>query len=88
MKIVSGGCPGCGYDRNIRPQQRSDLRSFSRKLESVRKKAGPIEMRNGKNMLPDIYSILIAFWDGKSHGTKEYDRYCKRHGLEIHIVQI
>lgn len=39
MKIVSGGCQGADMIGETFAQQRSDLRSFSRKLESVRKKS-------------------------------------------------
>ena len=36
----------------------------------------------------ETYGILIAFWDGKSRGTKNMIDTAKKHGLEIHIVQI
>lgn len=74
--------------RNIRPQQRSGLRSVSRKLESVRKKAGPIRNEEMAKYASETYGILIAFWDGKSRGMKNMIDTAKKHGLEIYIVQI
>lgn len=32
------------------------------------------------------YGVLIAFWDGKSRGTKHMIDLAKKHGLEVHIV--
>lgn len=34
----------------------------------------------------DNYGMLIAFWDGKSRGTKHMIDLANKHGLEIHIV--
>lgn len=30
--------------------------------------------------------VLIAFWDGKSHGTKHMIDLAKRYGLKVHVV--
>ena len=32
------------------------------------------------------YGMLIAFWDGKSKGTKHMIDLANKHGLEVHIV--
>lgn len=34
----------------------------------------------------DNYGILIAFWDGKSRGTKYMINLAKKYNLEIHVV--
>ena len=34
----------------------------------------------------DNYGVLIAFWDGKSRGTKHMIDLAKRYGLEVHVV--
>ena len=34
----------------------------------------------------DNDGILIAFWDGKSKGTKHMIDLAKRYGLEVHVV--
>ncbi len=31
------------------------------------------------------YGVLIAFWDGKSHGTEYMINSAKKHGLETHV---
>lgn len=30
---------------------------------------------------------LIAFWDGKSHGTKDMIRRAREHGLDIRVIR-
>lgn len=30
---------------------------------------------------------LIAFWDGKSHGTKDMIKRAKKHGLDIRVIR-
>lgn len=32
------------------------------------------------------YGVLVAFWDGKSKGTKHMIDLANKHGLEVHIV--
>lgn len=33
------------------------------------------------------YGVLVAFWDGKSRGTKHMIDLAEKYGLEIHIVR-
>lgn len=33
------------------------------------------------------YGVLIAFWDGKSKGTKHMIDLAEKYGLEVHIVR-
>lgn len=33
------------------------------------------------------YGVLIAFWDGKSKGTKHMINLAEKNGLEVHIVR-
>ena len=37
-------------------------------------------------MSDNSYGLLIAFWDGKSRGTKHMIDLAKKHGLEVHVV--
>ena len=32
------------------------------------------------------YAVLVAFWDGKSKGTKHMIDLANNHGLEVHVV--
>ena len=34
----------------------------------------------------DNYGVLIAFWDGKSRGTKHMIDLANKYGLEVHVV--
>lgn len=47
------------------------------------KKAGPI--RNGE--MAKAGDVLIAFWDGKSPGTKDMIRQAKHRGLKVKVVR-
>lgn len=40
--------------------------------------------RNAK--MREIAHILIAFWDGKSRGTKEMIDECRKAGIEVHVI--
>ena len=77
MKIVSGGCQGA--DMIVR---------FPANWNLYGKKAGPIRNKEMAKYASEAYGILMAFWDGKSRGTKNMIDTAKKHGLEIHIVQI
>ncbi len=35
----------------------------------------------------DSYGVLIAFWDGKSKGTKHMIDLAEKNGLEVHIAR-
>ena len=37
-------------------------------------------------MSDNSYGVLIAFWDGKSRGTKHMIDLAKKYGLEVHVV--
>jgi hypothetical protein len=36
-------------------------------------------------LMGDIANGLIAFWDGRSHGTKHMIEYAKSKGLNVHV---
>lgn len=38
-------------------------------------------------MADENYGVLIAFWDGKSKGTKHMIDLAEKNGLEVHIVR-
>lgn len=46
--------------------------------------AGPI--RNAK--MAEIGDVLLAFWDGKSKGTKNMIENALRKGLEVHVWRV
>ena len=56
------------------------------------KRAGYIrneQMAQYASALPDtVQSLLIAYWDGKSAGTKSMIDLARRHNIPIHIIHI
>lgn len=36
----------------------------------------------------ESYGVLIAFWDGKSKGTKHMIDLAEKNGLEVHVVRV
>lgn len=72
--IADGYAKEMGYDRVIFPP---NWKKFGRS-------AGPI--RNEK--MANYAEALIAFWDGKSAGTKNMIKMAESYKLKIHIVEI
>lgn len=66
-----------------------ELSKFAADWDNLGKRAGYI--RNGEMakfaVEDDNYGVLIAFWDGKSRGTKHMIDLANKYGLEIHIVK-
>lgn len=52
------------------------------------KRAGYIrnEQMAKYSMSDNSYGVLIAFWDGRSKGTKHMIDLANKHGLEVHVV--
>lgn len=89
MEIISGHCPS-GADRlGEMFAERNGIRLtlFPADWDKHGKAAGPI--RN-KQMSEYVSSdgYLVAFWDGKSRGTKNMIEEAHRVGATVKIVQI
>ena len=65
-----------------------ELSKFPADWDGLGKRAGYV--RNAEMakfaVEDDNYGVLIAFWDGKSRGTKHMIDLAKRYGLEVHVV--
>ena len=57
---------------------------FMAEWDKYGRAAGPI--RNEK--MVDIANLVIAFWDGKSRGTKSLIKYAERAGKELIRIAI
>lgn len=84
-EIVSGGAKGAdflaeqfAYDHNL------PLKLFLPEWEKFGKKAG--HMRN--QLIVDYCDMLIAFWDGKSPGTKNSISLIKKSGKPYKVVLV
>ena len=65
-----------------------ELSKFPADWDGLGKRAGYV--RNAEiakfAIEDDNYGVLIAFWDGKSRGTKHMIDLANRYGLEVHVV--
>lgn len=66
----------------------SNIKRFPANWELFSKSAGYIRNEQmAKYAIADNnYGVLIAFWDGKSKGTKHMINLAKKYGLEVHII--
>lgn len=84
LELVSGMCH-TGADQIpvlISRQYGIPLKEFPAHWSKNGKAAGP--MRNRK--MAEYADALIAFWDGKSHGTKNMIKEAEKRGLMIRVI--
>lgn len=85
LRIIHGGCK-TGADHMANEWAIAhwcDFRVYKAAWEEHGKAAGPI--RN-QQMAQDG-DELIAFWDGKSRGTKDMIKKATRAGLTVHVIR-
>ena len=83
--IVHGACPtGADFLADIYAwEMQVDAETYPAMWEDHGKKAGPI--RNAQ--MAKVADYLIAFWDGKSKGTKSMINLAKSKGLGVRVVK-
>lgn len=90
IKIVSGKARGADtLGECFAKEFGLETKEFPADWDRFGKKAGYVRnvemakyaVENGND------GILIAFWDGKSKGTKHMIDLAKKYGLEIHVVR-
>jgi len=85
IEIVSGGAAGADAlgERYARERGRS-LKVFPAEWKKWGAAAGPI--RNSR--MADYADALIAFWDGRSAGTRDMIRKAEEKGLRVQVRMI
>lgn len=85
IEIVSGCASGADRLGERYATERGFLvKPFPAQWKTLGKRAGPV-----RNELMALYAdALIAFWDGKSAGTKNMIEEAEKEGLLIRVVQI
>lgn len=78
---------GCAKGADTLGERYAKERGFNTKLfpadwKTHGRKAGPIRNKQ----MADYGEMLIAFWDGKSSGTKNMIENSKKLGLIVHII--
>jgi len=81
-EIVSGGAKGTDkLGERYANEKGYDLKIFPADWNKYGKGAGPIRNRQ----MAEYGDMLIAFWDGKSTGTKNMIETSMKLGLSVHI---
>lgn len=84
ITIISGGASGAdALGEKYAKERGYSLRLFPAQWEKYGRQAGP--MRNRE--MADNADALIAYWDGKSRGTKNMIEEAKKRGLKVAIKQ-
>ena len=90
IKIISGTARGADQlGERFAKQFKLEVVKFPADWNRFGKRAGYIrnEEMAKYSVKDDNYGMLVAFWDGKSRGTKHMIDLAKKHGVEIHVVR-
>lgn len=83
IEIVSGGARGAdSFGERYAEENAYPLKIFPADWDNLGKRAGFV--RNSE--MAEYADYLIAFWDGKSRGTKHMIDIAKRVGLKVKVV--
>lgn len=90
VKIISGRARGADrIGEYLGEKFGLEVIGFPADWDGLGKRAGYV--RNAEMakyaMTDGSYGVLIAFWDGKSKGTKHMIDLAEKNGLEVHIVR-
>lgn len=82
--IVSGGARGAdSLGEKYSDEEGFDLEVYPAQWDKYGKRAG---FRRNEQMA-EVADALIAFWDGKSHGTKHMIDIMNNKNLEVRVVK-
>ncbi len=85
--VMTGGAAGVDVAANNACQDRGLVNVVVRApWHKHRKKAGPIRNRAMLDLLPPG-SRVVAFWDGKSRGTKDTIDEARKRGFEVEVIR-
>lgn len=90
IRIVSGTARGADLlGEQYAKVAGYEVSRFPADWDGLGKRAGYV--RNAEMakyaMADENYGVLIAFWDGKSKGTKHMIDLAEKKGLEVHVVR-
>lgn len=90
VKFISGCCKGADIlGEQFACRHEYDVIRFPANWDKYGNAAGPIRNEQmAKYAVADgNRGVLVAFWDGKSKGTKSMIGLAKKYGLEVHVVR-
>ena len=84
IEVVSGGATGADtLGAEWAAIWSLPVRTFPADWEAYGKAAGPV--RN--QQMAEYADVLVAFWDGKSRGTRSMIQIALNEGLEVHVYR-
>ena len=89
MEVVSGTARGAdSLGEKFAVEDGFDVKRFPADWDAYGKRAGYLRNEQmAKYAVSDgCYGVLIAFWDGKSRGTKHMIDLANKHGLEVNVI--
>ena len=87
VKFISGTAKGADtLGEQFAYTYEYDVKRFPADWNTYGKSAGYRRNAEMAKYASEAYGVLIAFWDGKSKGTKHMIDLAKRYGLEVHVV--
>ena len=85
IEVLCGGSEGAdGLGRRLACEYGMDVKVFPARRDLHGKEAGMIRNRQ----MAEYGTHLIAFWDGKSCGTKNMIEEAEKCGLDVSVVRI
>ena len=89
VKIISGCARGADtLGEQFAKEYGLEVKKFPADWDGLGKRAGYVRNAEMAKYSVEDYNdgMLIAFWDGKSKGTKHMIDLANKHGLEVHVV--
>lgn len=89
VKVISGGARGADtLGERFAKEFGLEIKRFIPDWDGLGKRAGYVRNAEMAKYSVEDYNdgMLIAFWDGKSKGTKHMIDLANKHGLEVHVV--
>lgn len=89
ITIVSGGARGADLlgERFARSHKYKLVR-VPADWQKYGNHAGPIRNRQMLNYAREAIGVLLAFWDGKSRGTRNMIDIAKDAGIDVHVIPV
>lgn len=85
--IVSGTAKGADQlGEKFASEYNLKLKQMPANWDLLGKSAGYIRNKDMAEFASKGNGILIAFWDGKSHGTMNMIKLAKQYGLIVHVI--
>lgn len=90
VTIISGGASGADkLGEKYGKKRHLSIVRFEANWDRFQNAAGPIRNEKMAKYAAEVdRKMLIAFWDGQSKGTGSMIDLAKKHGIEVHVVNI